>query len=118
MSFKFSNSHLLPYALFKFYTQNDIQVCNTLVKEFKQKSASQERFVEKYLDSISNSAIEHDSVCLLLALEQESFCDVRYVTQSYRKVLGSDINLEDANLKDLMIPEIAEIHQNMISAYF
>lgn len=74
--------------------------------------------MEKYSDAISNNTIEHDSVCLMLSLEYDSFCDVRYVTQSYRMVFGSDINLEDANLKDLMIPEIAEIHQNMIKAYF
>jgi len=54
----------------------------------------------------------------MLSLSNESFCDIKYVTQSYRSVFGNDVALEEANLKDLMIPEIAEIHQNMISAYF
>lgn len=80
LSFKFTNYHLLPYALFKYYSQNDIQVCNNLIKEYKQKVASQERITEKYAEGISNNTIEHDSVCLLLTLDQEQFCDIRYVT--------------------------------------
>jgi hypothetical protein len=47
---------------------------------------------------------------MLLSLTEESFCDIRYVTQSYRRVLGNDISLDEANLKDIMIPEIADIH--------
>jgi hypothetical protein len=74
--------------------------------------------MERNSSGISNNAIEYDSVCLMLSLSNESFCDIKYVTQNYRSVFGNDVALEEANLKDLMIPEIAEIHQNMISAYF
>lgn len=93
-------------------------MCNRIVKEFKQKQTGQQRFVENFEDGISNNHIENDSVCLLLSLEEQNFCDIHYVTQTYKKVLGSDIELERANLRDILIPETADIHQSMIRSYF
>jgi hypothetical protein len=82
-SFKFTKSHLLPYAYFKNQTQNDVKSCNTILKLYRHKHTGMEKVFEKFSNEINNSNIEDDSVAMMLSISEERFLDFVYVTSTY-----------------------------------
>ena len=78
---------------------------------------SVEKIVERYSIEINNQNLEDHSVCMLMSIDNEHFCDFVYVTQSYQKVFGSDLSFSTANLGDILPPSTNEIHFKLIKGF-